>query len=134
MVLIIAVFLVIFVSINDQNVKREVYREEERIFILKHVCNLDYAAIKKYYYIEQLIQDGIGYGMGTLLGFLLLGPAFVGILKITLVAWTFDFQQLFYFSFTTLESWVGLLLLLFILCALLIKLIQVDKHVAKMAH
>ncbi|HME56603.1 MAG TPA: hypothetical protein VKM55_30665 [Candidatus Lokiarchaeia archaeon] len=134
MVLIIVVFLAIFISINDQNVKREIYREEDRIFILKHVCKLDYASIKKYYYIEQLVQDCIGYGAGTLLGFFLLGPVFVGILKITLVAWTFDFQRLFYFSFTTLESWVGLLLLLFILCALLIKLIQVDNHVAKMAH
>nr|MDO8110446.1 hypothetical protein [Candidatus Sigynarchaeota archaeon] len=134
MILIIAVFLVIFIALNDQNVKREMFREEDRIFILKHVCKLSPSSIKKYYYIEQLVQDSIGYVAGTALGFLLLGPLFVGILKVTMVAWTFDFQDLYYFSFITLESWVGLLLLLFILSALLLKLIQVDKYVAKMAY
>ncbi len=134
MVLIIVVFIIIFIAINDQNVKREMYREEDRIFILKHVCKLDPPAISKYYYMEQLMQDSIGYGIGALLGFLVLGPVFVSILKITLVAWTFDFQNLFYFSFITLESWVVLLLVLFVLCALLLKLVQVDKYVTKMAY
>jgi len=134
MAMVIVVFIVVFIAINDQNVKREMYREEDRIFILKHVCKLDAPSISKYYYIEQLAQDSIGYGIGTLLGFLVLGPLFVSILKITIVEWTFDFQEMFYFSFITLESWVALLLVLFILCALLLKLVQVDKYVAKMVN
>ncbi|NMC07579.1 MAG: hypothetical protein GYA24_20365, partial [Candidatus Lokiarchaeota archaeon] len=134
MELVIVVFIVIFISINDQNVKREMFREEDRIFILKHVCKIDPPSIFTYYYMEQLVQDSIGYGLGALIGFLVLGPVFVSILKVTLVAWTFDFQDLFYFSFITLESWVTLLLVLFVLCALLLKLVQVDKHVRKMAY
>ncbi|MEX2684772.1 MAG: hypothetical protein Q6373_024580 [Candidatus Sigynarchaeota archaeon] len=134
MVLVIVVFIAIFISINDQNVKREMYREEDRIFILKHVCKLDREAISKYYYTEQLIQDSIGYGVGAMLGFLVLGPLFVAILKLTIIKWTIDFQDMFYFSFITLESWVILLLLLFVLCALLLKLVQVDKYVAKMVN
>ncbi len=134
MVLIIVVFISIFIALNDQSVKREMFREEDRIFILKHVCKLSPATISKYYYMEQLVQDSIGYGIGALLGFLLLGPGFVYILKLTIVKWTFNFQEMFYFSFISLESWVVLLLMLFILCALLLKLAQVDRYVTKMAY
>ncbi len=84
--------------------------------------------------MEQLVQDSIGYGIGTVLGFLVLGPLFVSILKKTIIEWTFDFQEMFYFSFISLESWVYLLLVLFVLCALLLKRVQVDRHVTKMAY
>lgn len=134
MVLIIVVFIVIFVSMNDQSVKREMYREEERIFILKNVCKLDDGTVKKYYYTEQLIQDAIGYSAGLAVGFFLLAPIFVEIVKVTLIAWTFDFQAYFYLAYHTLESWVGLLLLLFIISSLLLKILQVDKHIEGMAH
>jgi hypothetical protein len=135
MAMVIVVFVIIFIMINDQNVKREMYREGDRIFILKHVCKLEPPAISKYYYLEQLIQDSLGYAAGTIIGFLVLGPVFVSILKVTLIEeWTFDFPNLFYFSFVTLESWVILLLVLFVLCALLLKLVQVDRYVTKMAY
>ena len=134
MVLIISVFLVVFILMNDQNVKREVYREEDRIFILRNVCKIPYSSVKKYYYIEQLTQDLIGYALGLLVGFFLLAPFFVWVVKVTLIAWTFDFQTLFYLSYITLESWVYLTLILFVLASLLLKLIQVDKYVERLAH
>jgi hypothetical protein len=134
MVLIISVFLVVFILMNDQNVKRELYREEDRIFILRNVCKIPYSSVKKYYYIEQLTQDLIGYALGLLVGFFLLAPFFVWVVKVTLIAWTFDFQSLFYLSYITLESWVYLTLILFVLASLLLKLIQVDKYVERLAH
>nr|MDO8118637.1 hypothetical protein [Candidatus Sigynarchaeota archaeon] len=132
MIIIIIVFIFIFISINDQNVKREVYREEDRIFILRNVCKLSDTKIKKYYYIEQTVQDSIGYFTGTIIGFFLLAPVFIDVVKVTLVAWTFDFHELFFLSYMTLESWVGLLIIFFILSSLLLKIIQVDRYVAKM--
>ncbi|MFX0099209.1 MAG: hypothetical protein ACFFCS_06470 [Candidatus Hodarchaeota archaeon] len=133
MILIIIVFITIFIMLNDQNVKREIYREENRIFILQNICKLSRPSIKKYYYIEQLVQDSIGYVLGVLIGYLFLAPVFVQIVKVTIVSWTFDFQELFYLSYMTLESWVSLLLLIFVISSLLLKLIQVDKYIGQMA-
>ncbi|MHA1683710.1 MAG: hypothetical protein ACTSUE_22420 [Promethearchaeota archaeon] len=134
MVLIIIVFLAIYISMNDQNVKREIYREEDRIFILKNICKLSDKSIRKYYYIEQIFQDGMGFIIGSVLGFLVLAPIFVDIVKFTLIEWTFDFQDLFYYSFVTLESWVGLLLVLFVLSSLLLKILQVDRYIEKLGY
>ncbi len=132
MLIIIIVFICIFISINDQNVKREVYREEDRIFILRNVCKLSDTRIKKYYYIEQIVQDSIGYFSGVLIGFFILAPVFVDVVKVTLIAWTFDFHEMFFLSYITLESWVALIIMLFILSSLLLKIIQVDRYVTKM--
>ncbi|MHA1791386.1 MAG: hypothetical protein ACTSVI_02000 [Promethearchaeota archaeon] len=132
--LVIVVFIVIFFSINDQNVKRELYRERDRIFILENICKLNKDAVRKYYYIEQLTQDGLGYILGLFIGLFLLSPIFIKILKVTLIAWTYDFHEMFYYSLGTLESWVFLLIFAFISAALLIKLIQVDKYIEKLVH
>ncbi|MHA1697631.1 MAG: Ig-like domain-containing protein [Promethearchaeota archaeon] len=128
MFLIIIVFVLIYIMINDQNIKRELFRERGRIFIMRRVCNLTLKGVKKYYYIEQLVQELIGQAIGVTIGFLAMAPLFVYVLKITLVAWTLGFHELYYLSYNTLESWVFLLLFLFICCSLLLKLLQVDKY------
>ena len=104
------------------------------VFILGNICKLTRDSTKKYYYIDELIKDSIGFGLGVLFGFLVLGPVFVSLLKVTLIAWTYDFHQIFFLSYLTLESWVGLILLVFIVGALLMKLIQVDKYIGKMGN
>jgi hypothetical protein len=134
MVMILSIFIVIFITINDQNVKREIFRESDRLFTLKHVCELSEKSIRHFYYIEQGLQDLIGYGIGIVMGFVVLAPVFVWIIKITLISWTYNFQTLFFLSYSALGSWVGLLLVLFVLSGLLIKMLQVDRHVAKMGH